>query len=417
MIGAPPARPGRLKGPASRLLLLLHLLLLLGDGADRTVVAQASPWPRDWAWQAMPIGPPLGEVAALSLVGDTLLLRLEAAGEPGSAPQVMALDAISGRRRLGPSPLTEFIAAQRPWVLAQGSRPGFWLVDIAGRIWSGPSYHDGRRWVVLAKSGTVGAAQLSYARDGLLDAEGQVWVPYRLEPAVCPDPGACVETGLQGFGPEGPRQRVLPLGAPNVGGELGARDWSLLQVRGEAWALGPRWALRPPDAKPLTYPYLGEPDPGALRHAGYASAAWDGLSGGPRVALWVELQEPAGPRPIDLVLSWDRSAAAWRELPMTDCPLLVGQEGSARITAGAEGRMAGEALLWLGSTRGAVAVQGGDRWWSWTAGEAKLAAAAVRHLAYHGEGGVWASAGASLARFGPPLAAPAATLHLPALSR
>lgn len=353
----------------------------------------------------------------MALVGETLLLRSEDPAAPGAGSLVMALDVHSGQRRAGPTPIAELIASQRAWVRAMGSQPGFWVVDPAGRIWLGPGYHDGKRWTVLAKGGALGAAaQLTYSGDGLLDPDGQVWVPYRLERSACQEPGACVETGLQAFGPEGPRQKVLLFGAPSEGASLGARDWVLLHSQGAAWALGPRWGFAPPSNANLTYPYLSTPAPGALRNAGYASSAWWSVGGTPRAALWLELQEPSGPRETALLLDWDPAARAWREEPLTDCPLLRGA-GERRITAGVEGRRQGQALLWLGSNQGEVAAQVGQAWQAWPAREMGLGAVPIRQLVFHPEGGLWASAGAGLARFGLPLQGPAGQVYLPSSSR
>lgn len=348
----------------------------------------------------------------MAFVGERLLLRSKAEGTV-SEPRVLALEATTGRRQLGPTGLRELVAGQLAWVRRSGTVAGLWTIDRAGRIWAGPSYFDGRRWQVLARSGAVGTAQLHYAWEALLDSDGLIWVPYRLERADCQDPGVCVEWGLQAFGPEGPRQRVLDLGAPSPGSSLGAMDLRLLQGPDGAWAFGPRWAYALPGTDALGYPYLADPAPGGLRHAGYASAAWWGAEGRPRAALWVELQEPEGVRELSLLIAGAAADRSWQSESLADCPLLQGL-GARRITAGVEDEVAGDTATWLGNNLGEVALKSGRAWWRWSADEVGLGGAVVEELALHRRGGVWAAGVQGLARFGPPLE-PAPTVYLPDL--
>ncbi len=403
---------GRLPWIGRLAALQLGAVVLLSGGQPPAAGADNPPWSADWSWRAVPLPASMPLVDSMAFVGDSLLLRSKAEAA-GSEPQVLALEAATGRRRLGPTGLRDLVAGQLDWVRRTGTVAGAWTIDRAGRIWAGPSYFDGRRWQVLARSGAVGSAQLQYAWEALLDPDGLIWVPYRLERADCPDPGGCVEQGLRAFGPEGPRQRVLDLGAPSPGGGLGAMDLRLLQGPDGAWAFGPRWAYVLPGTDALDYPYLADPAPGALRHAGYASAAWWGAEGRPRAALWVELQEPEGVRELSLLVAGHAADRSWQSDSLEDCPLLQGA-GARRITAGVEAEMDGIGTTWLGNNHGEVARKSGGGWWRWSSDDVGLGGSVIEEMALHPQGMVWAAGSGGLTRFGPPLE-PAPTVYLPDL--
>jgi len=380
--------------------------------------AEGAPWPDGWTWQGWP-GAPGGHAGVEALgqaVDGSVWIRLApSVGE--DEPWAAALSP-SGGTVVRPAPLRSLVASNLAWIRKLGDVEGFWSVDGGGRVWVGPAYHDGRRWTVLAKDGNLGGASLDYGWETLIDGRGNVWVPFRLRREGCSDPADCIDDGLQAFGPEGPRQLALDL-APSAAAEaLGARRYTLLSWGREAWALSPGAALRPPLAQPLGYPLLGTPQPGELRNAGYASAAWRGPKGGPQVALWVELQEPAGVREVHVLAAWDAAAAAWDQEALADCPLLGAPRREPRLTAGAHGALSGSPALWLGSNRGEVALRWGAAWWHWDAAAIGLSAAPIRSMLVDAAGGLWLGGPAGLARFGPAaVVGPGGLLYLPGLRR
>lgn len=402
---------------AQRGLALALLAALLFPGAA-AYAAPGDPWPDGWAWRGWS-GAPAGHagVEALGQGADgSVWIRLAAAAG-GDEPWAAAL-APSGSTMVRPAPLRALVDANLPWIRKLGDVEGFWSVDDGGRVWVGPAYHDGRRWTVLAKSGTLGGARLDYAWETLIDGRGNVWVPFRLQREGCSDPAACIDDGLRAFGPEGPRQQALDL-APSAAAEaLGVGRFALLAWEQEAWALSPGAALRPPLAQALSYPLLGTPEPGNLRNAGYASGAWRGPKGGPQVALWVELQERTGVREVQLLATWDAAVAAWEQEALADCPIVGPPRRDPRLTAGAQGMLSGAAALWLGSNRGEAALRWGAAWWQWDAAAIGLPAAPIRSLLADQSGQLWLGGPAGLARFGPEAAAgPVGLVFLPGLRR
>lgn len=407
-------REGRSAARRGLALALLAALLLPAAAAR---AAPGDPWPDGWAWQGWS-GAPAGHagVEALGQGADgSVWIRLAAAG--GDEPWAAAL-AQSGGTMVRPMPLRALVEANLAWIRKLGDVEGFWSVDDGGRVWVGPAYHDGRRWTVLAKSATLGGARLDYAWETLIDGRGNVWVPFRLQREGCSDPAACIDDGLRAFGPEGPRPQALDL-APSADAEaLGVRRFALLAWDQEAWALSPGAALRPPLAQALSYPLLGTPEPGNLRNAGYASGAWRGPKGGPQVALWVELQERTGVHEVQLLATWDAAVAAWEQEELVDCPILVAPRRSARLTAGAQGPLSGAAALWLGSSRGEVALRWGAAWWQWDAAAVGLPSAPIRAMLTDSGGQLWLGGPTGLARFGPEAAVgPGGLVFLPGLRR
>ena len=397
--------------------IVLLALVLAVTGASAQP-APDEPWPTDWAWRPWTDAPAgSAGVQALSQAADGgIWVRLDGA-DGADEPRVAALRP-SGETMVQPAPIRTVVEANLALIRKLGSLEGLWSVDAGGRVWVGPAYHDGRRWTVLARDGTLGTARLDYGWDTLIDGRGNLWVPYRLQREGCSDPAACVEDGLRAFGPEGPRQQVLALAPSAAAEQLGAGRHSLMSWGSDAWALAPGSALRPPLDQVLDYPLLGPPEMGQLRNAGYATGAWRGPLGGPQVPLWVELQERTGIRELQLLATWNAATAAWEQEELTDCPVLAAPRRAPRLTAGARGQLGGVAALWLGSNRGEVALRWASDWWQWDAAALGLPSTPVRAMLTDKSGQLWLGGTGGLVRFGPPESAePPGLVFLPGLRR
>jgi hypothetical protein len=390
------AARARWLAPAALLPWLL-LASLVMPATRGLALAQSDP-SQNWVWtrEAMPFARP--QQVSRGRDG-TLWIRFD----PDGADETLAI---------GPEGLIlargatrDLIAANLPWLRAEGSLRDFWSVDLAGRVWLGPAYHDGRAWRVLARDGQRGESHYRFERQALLDAEDQAWVPFEVK-RECGDPEGCVIFGLQSFGPEGPRSGAVELARVAEADAFGLPWYFLLPGAGganAAVAALDRLALyRLPVVQAIALPLLGAPAPGELRNAGYATLALRDESGRPQVFTWVEIQGRETITPSLLAQSWDERRSSWTEsVDLTDAPFAPGGAGELRLVAG--DRSPDGSALWLAASNGGLAERSQGAWTRrFGPDEIGLGSAdRVLDLAVGNDGAIWLVATDGVHRWGP----------------
>lgn len=329
-----------------------------------------SPDPRS-GWRRLLDASQLGEAMGLQrlALGPDGALWCLLDGPAGG--RLVTLDPQGGLRRFGDR--REAVAAEFGRLGRQGSLPGFWSLDAAGRIWVGGAHFDGRTWVQVLPEQADGSGALRPGDQSLALPSGRAWVAQEAQ-VDCALPRGCGRLGLRlvdsegrqaegidlsgdeahGLG-EGPRLLYLgPLSAPVSRGASQQQAPAAVAVTSAGLHLLD-------DQRRVDFPLLGPPARGRLRHGGEATASFNG-SAGLSVVTWIEEQRVAGPFASIYLQRWDPAGRQWRDVASLSAgasPLAALAAAGLRVSAAAEGP---DGTLWLGTDGGQLLARRGQAW-------------------------------------------------------
>jgi len=366
--------------------------------------------------QAAPPHPPVAASGPLLPSGAIRFISIDAIGTvwfrvenpTGALDRVVAID--RDGRRYDFASLRAVVETRHDDIVQLGSLLDFWAVDRAGRVWIGPRYHDGSRWVEVARDRSYPGGSIALDERVVVDTDGTAWVPFRIT-RECPVGGACNGLGIAGYSASGDLVREIAMSEVS---ELTTRDFPPVRFvalpQGELFAVAARTAYALPSGVPIDLPgFIPDPVTG-LRPAGFASAA---MANGDDMAVYTWCGKVvSGPDPA--VIELQRTGSTWRSFDLSASPLFrLGIDG--RFITAAVYRVDG--ALWLASSAGEVALREGSTWTLLFTNANSPVGYPIRTMVVDGAGGLWigTSRGALLYRGG--VWHTSMTVHLPTIQR
>lgn len=327
----------------------------------------------------------------------------------GGRDRVVSLDS-SGRRRTFSS-LRAVVEANRPLVTTIGTLTDFWAVDGKGNVWIGPAFHDGGRWITIAKDQAYPGGAMTYEERVVVDATGNAWVPYHAL-GDCSLGGACEDSGLAGFNVDGDLIREVSVDVPAELNTINAPA-----VRFEAFgdgvfaAIGTKAVFFLPSTTSRVLPGLGvNPDTGE-RNAGFVSASAVRPDGDVAMFTWIE---PLAANPRSVVAEVVGSRSTWQSNDLSASPLF-GESTDARFLAAAA--YAPDGTLWVASTTGELAARAAGQWTQHFTQANSPMGDQVTDLVVDSSGAVWVATVRGVRAFKDGVWRTSMTLHFPSLDK